>query len=78
MGNRAKLMILFTSPKIVRRFVFHCHVVKNEGKEMMTVDVCSSGAAGAHWIAVPEVTGNSEEGAINTPSVTSQNLTNAQ
>ena len=36
----AKLIIPFTNPEIVGRFVFHCHVVKHEDKGMMmTVEV---------------------------------------
>jgi FtsP/CotA-like multicopper oxidase with cupredoxin domain len=31
----AKLIIPFTNPEIVGRFVFHCHVVKHEDKGMM-------------------------------------------
>jgi suppressor of ftsI len=41
-GNpgKAKLIIPFTNPEIVGRFVFHCHVVKHEDKGMMmTVEV---------------------------------------
>ena len=36
-GNpgEAKLIIPFTNPEIVGRFVFHCHVVKHEDKGMM-------------------------------------------
>jgi FtsP/CotA-like multicopper oxidase with cupredoxin domain len=38
--GEAKLIIPFTNPKIVGRFVFHCHVVKHEDKGMMmTVEV---------------------------------------
>jgi len=33
----AKLIIPFTNPEIVGRFVFHCHVVKHEDKGMMGV-----------------------------------------
>jgi FtsP/CotA-like multicopper oxidase with cupredoxin domain len=33
--GEAKLIIPFTSPEIVGRFVFHCHVVKHEDKGMM-------------------------------------------
>ena len=33
----AKLIIPFTNPEIVGRFVFHCHVVKHEDKGMMQV-----------------------------------------
>jgi suppressor of ftsI len=36
----AKVIIPFTNPEIVGRFVFHCHVVKHEDKGMMqTVEV---------------------------------------
>jgi FtsP/CotA-like multicopper oxidase with cupredoxin domain len=36
----AKLIIPFTNPKMIGRFVFHCHVVKHEDKGMMqTVEV---------------------------------------
>jgi suppressor of ftsI len=41
-GNpgEAKLIIPFTNPAIVGRFVFHCHVVKHEDKGMMqTIEV---------------------------------------
>jgi FtsP/CotA-like multicopper oxidase with cupredoxin domain len=41
-GNpgEAKLIIPFTNPEIVGRFVFHCHAVKHEDKRMMqTVEV---------------------------------------
>jgi FtsP/CotA-like multicopper oxidase with cupredoxin domain len=31
----AKLIIPFTSPEIVGRFVFHCRVVKHQDKGMM-------------------------------------------
>jgi suppressor of ftsI len=38
--GEAKIIIPFTNPKIVGRFVFHCHVVKHEDKGMMmTVEV---------------------------------------
>jgi suppressor of ftsI len=38
--GEARLIIPFTSPEIVGRFVFHCHVVKHEDKGMMmTVEV---------------------------------------
>jgi FtsP/CotA-like multicopper oxidase with cupredoxin domain len=38
----AKLIIPFTNPEIVGRFVFHCHVVKHEDKGMMqTIEVRS-------------------------------------
>ena len=38
--GEAKLIIPFTDPVIVGRFVFHCHVVKHEDKGMMmTVEV---------------------------------------
>jgi len=38
--GEAKLIIPFTNPEIVGRFVFHCHVVKHEDKGMMmTVEV---------------------------------------
>ena len=38
--GEAKLIIPFTNPQIVGRFVFHCHVVKHEDKGMMmTVEV---------------------------------------
>jgi suppressor of ftsI len=38
--GEAKLIIPFTDPEIVGRFVFHCHVVKHEDKGMMmTVEV---------------------------------------
>jgi len=38
--DEAKLIIAFTHPEIVGRFVFHCHVAKHEDKGMMmTVDV---------------------------------------
>jgi FtsP/CotA-like multicopper oxidase with cupredoxin domain len=38
--GEAKLIIPFTDPAIVGRFVFHCHVVKHEDKGMMmTVEV---------------------------------------
>jgi FtsP/CotA-like multicopper oxidase with cupredoxin domain len=38
--GEAKLIIPFTNPAIVGRFVFHCHVVKHEDKGMMmTVEV---------------------------------------
>jgi len=33
----AKLIIPFTSPEIVGRFVFHCHLAKHEDKGMMQV-----------------------------------------
>ena len=33
----AKMIIPFTNPDIVGRFVFHCHVVKHEDKGMMQV-----------------------------------------
>jgi FtsP/CotA-like multicopper oxidase with cupredoxin domain len=33
--GEAKLIILFTNPEILGRFVFHCHVVKHEDKGMM-------------------------------------------
>ena len=33
--GEAKLIIPFTNPEIVGRFVFHCHVVKHEDKGMM-------------------------------------------
>ena len=34
------MIIPFTNPEIVGRFVFHCHVAKNEDKGMMmTVEV---------------------------------------
>jgi FtsP/CotA-like multicopper oxidase with cupredoxin domain len=33
--GEAKLIIPFTNPVIVGRFVFHCHVVKHEDKGMM-------------------------------------------
>jgi FtsP/CotA-like multicopper oxidase with cupredoxin domain len=33
--GQAKLIIPFTNPEIVGRFVFHCHVVKHEDKGMM-------------------------------------------
>ena len=33
--GEAKLLIPFTNPEIVGRFVFHCHVVKHEDKGMM-------------------------------------------
>jgi FtsP/CotA-like multicopper oxidase with cupredoxin domain len=33
----AKLIIPFTNPEVVGRFVFHCHVVKHEDKGMMQV-----------------------------------------
>jgi FtsP/CotA-like multicopper oxidase with cupredoxin domain len=40
MPGEAKLIIPFTNPEIVGRFVFHCHVVKHEDKGMMqTVQV---------------------------------------
>ena len=36
----AKMIIPFTNPQIVGRFVFHCHVVKHEDKGMMqTIEV---------------------------------------
>ena len=36
----AKVIIPFTNPEIVGRFVFHCHVVKHEDKGMMgTIEV---------------------------------------
>ena len=36
----AKIIIPFTNPEIVGRFVFHCHVVKHEDKGMMqTIEV---------------------------------------
>ena len=36
----AKLVIPFTDPEIVGRFVFHCHVAKHEDKGMMqTIEV---------------------------------------
>jgi FtsP/CotA-like multicopper oxidase with cupredoxin domain len=39
-AGEAKLIIPFTNPEIVGRFVFHCHVVKHEDKGMMmTVEV---------------------------------------
>jgi len=34
-AGEAKLLIPFTNPEIVGRFVFHCHVVKHEDKGMM-------------------------------------------
>jgi FtsP/CotA-like multicopper oxidase with cupredoxin domain len=34
-AGEAKLIIPFTNPEIVGRFVFHCHVVKHEDKGMM-------------------------------------------
>jgi suppressor of ftsI len=38
--GEAKLVIPFTNPEIIGRFVFHCHVVKHEDKGMMmTVEV---------------------------------------
>ena len=38
--GEAKLIIPFTNPEILGRFVFHCHVVKHEDKGMMmTVEV---------------------------------------
>ncbi len=38
--GQAKLIIPFTNPVIMGRFVFHCHVVKHEDKGMMmTVEV---------------------------------------
>jgi suppressor of ftsI len=38
--GEAKLIIPFTNPEIVGRFVFHCHVAKHEDKGMMmTVEV---------------------------------------
>lgn len=38
--GEAKLIVPFTNPEIVGRFVFHCHVVKHEDKGMMmTVEV---------------------------------------
>jgi FtsP/CotA-like multicopper oxidase with cupredoxin domain len=38
--GEAKVIIPFTNPEIVGRFVFHCHVVKHEDKGMMmTVEV---------------------------------------
>jgi FtsP/CotA-like multicopper oxidase with cupredoxin domain len=38
--GEAKLILPFTNPEIVGRFVFHCHVVKHEDKGMMmTVEV---------------------------------------
>jgi suppressor of ftsI len=38
--GEAKLIIPFTNPVIVGRFVFHCHVVKHEDKGMMaTIEV---------------------------------------
>jgi FtsP/CotA-like multicopper oxidase with cupredoxin domain len=38
--GEAKLIIPFTNPEIVGRFVFHCHVVKHEDKGMMqTIEV---------------------------------------
>jgi len=33
--GEARLIIPFTNPEIVGRFVFHCHVVKHEDKGMM-------------------------------------------
>jgi hypothetical protein len=30
--REAKMIIPFTNPEIVGRFVFHCHVVKHEDK----------------------------------------------
>jgi FtsP/CotA-like multicopper oxidase with cupredoxin domain len=33
--GEAKLIIPFTNPEIIGRFVFHCHVVKHEDKGMM-------------------------------------------
>lgn len=33
--GEAKLIVPFTNPEIVGRFVFHCHVVKHEDKCMM-------------------------------------------
>jgi suppressor of ftsI len=33
--GKAKLIIPFTNPEILGRFVFHCHVVKHEDKGMM-------------------------------------------
>ena len=33
--GEAKLIIPFTNPEIVGRFVFHCHVAKHEDKGMM-------------------------------------------
>jgi FtsP/CotA-like multicopper oxidase with cupredoxin domain len=39
-AGEAKLIIPFTNPEIVGRFVFHCHVLKHEDKGMMmTVEV---------------------------------------
>ena len=36
----AKMIIPFTNPEIVGRFVFHCHVSKHEDKGMMqTIEV---------------------------------------
>lgn len=35
--GEAKLIIPFTNPEIIGRFVFHCHVVKHEDKGMMMV-----------------------------------------
>lgn len=38
--GEAKMIIPFTNPEIVGRFVFHCHVVKHEDKGMMmTIEV---------------------------------------
>ncbi len=38
--SRVKVVIPFTNPAIVGRFVFHCHVVKHEDKGMMqTIEV---------------------------------------
>ena len=38
--GEAKLIVPFTNPEILGRFVFHCHVVKHEDKGMMmTVEV---------------------------------------
>jgi FtsP/CotA-like multicopper oxidase with cupredoxin domain len=38
--GEAKLIIPFTDPEIVGKFVFHCHVVKHEDKGMMmTIEV---------------------------------------
>jgi FtsP/CotA-like multicopper oxidase with cupredoxin domain len=33
--GEAKLIVPFTNPEIIGRFVFHCHVVKHEDKGMM-------------------------------------------
>jgi FtsP/CotA-like multicopper oxidase with cupredoxin domain len=38
--STVKVVIPFTNPAIVGRFVFHCHVVKHEDKGMMqTIEV---------------------------------------